>query len=477
MTQTRQRDADIRGGMSSLRATFPPMPLGNRAVRLPKVVVGTSAVALILAATRWGSYLGVSPLFLTDVLLFLGFVQWFLLRQRNGQPPRDELLARDRPGMPLALFFCYVLARITFSLGQDVTLSDWVRDSAPFLYSFIAFVSAASIARSTKAARDRSARVFLVALTAHLVWATFSIFTGFAGFPLPGGAAAVFQIRPDIDMAILGVGAGMFLLRAFRTKKRFWPVIGILVSLADVLSLQSRAGLLSVVASMFVAYLIFYAGTPARSGRRLFSQMLVPLALAVAVVVLPQTGPGQRLIATIDSSSATTAQQLSAQGTEQARRLVWTRVIEWTNENPSRQVFGSGFGNDFLSESGTLSYLEGTTYENVRSPHNYFVGIYARMGLTGLLLAAGVVISLLATVFRRLRVAAEDDVIAIASLIVLAILPVASLGVVLEAPFGAVPFWWAAGVVLATSPARQITIDEFSRRSSRPPVRLSTTKQ
>ncbi|MCJ1714154.1 O-antigen ligase [Curtobacterium sp. VKM Ac-2922] len=438
---------------------------GDRVTRVPKVVVGTSAVALILAATRWGSYIGVSPVFLTDVLLFLGLAQWFLLRQRNGQAPRDLFVARDRPGLPLTLFFCYVLTRIVVALAQDVSIGDWVRDSAPFLYSFLAFVSAASIARSTKLARDRSARVFMVALTAHLVWATFSIFTRFAGFPLAGGAAAVFQIRPDIDMAVLGIGSGMFLLRAFRTKKRFWPIVAIFISLADVLSLQSRAGLLSVVASLLVAYLIFYAGTPARSGRRLFSQMLVPLALAAAIVVLPQTGPGQRLVATIDSSSATTAQQLSAQGTEQARRLVWTRVIEWTNETPSRQIFGSGFGNDFLSESGTLSYLEGTTYENVRSPHNYFIGIYARMGLVGVFLVGGVILSLVLTVFRRLRVAAEDDVIAIASLIVLAILPVASLGVVLEAPFGAVPFWWAAGIVLTTAPQRQSALDSHKRRA------------
>lgn len=427
---------------------------GVRSVRGPRVLVGTAAVALILAATRWGSYIGAPPLFLTDVLLFLGLAQWFVLRHKHGQALRNDLVARDRPGLALNLFFGYVLFRVVFALTQGATVSDWIRDAAPFVYSFLAFVSAASIARSTREARIRSARIFLIALSAHLVWATFSIMTRFAGIPLPGGAAAIFQIRPDIDMAVLGVGAGAFLLRAFRTKKRFWPIVAILISLIDVLSLQSRAGLISVVAALFVAYLVFYVSTPTRSGRRLFSQMLIPVMLAILLVVLPQTGPGQRLIATIDSSSATTAEQFNAQGTEQARRLVWTRVIDWTNENPARQLFGSGFGNDFLSESGTLAYLEGTTYDNVRSPHNYFVGIYARMGIVGLTAALFLVLTLVSSVFRRLRVAAEDDVIAIASMIVVAFLPVASLGVVLEAPFGAVPFWWAAGVVLAVAPVR-----------------------
>ncbi|MGU3409099.1 O-antigen ligase family protein [Microbacterium sp. M1A1_1b] len=388
------------------------------------------------------------------MLLFLGIAQWFVSRQRQGLQLRDPLITRDRPGMLVNLFFGYVLIRSVLALTQDVSLTDWLRDSAPFFYIFLAYVSAASIARSTRDGRARTARLFLVALCFHLAWATFSIFTGFAGIPLPGGSAGVFQIRPDVDMAILGIGAGTFLLRAFRNKTRFLSIVAILISLVDVFSLQSRAGLISVVVSMLVAYLIFYVSTPPTSGRRLFSQMLVPVGIGVLLVVLPQTGPGQRIIATIDASSASTSAQLSARGTENARRLVWTQVISWTDDTPQRQLFGSGFGNDFLTQSGTLSYLEGTTYDNVRSPHNWFIGIYARMGIVGLLLAAAVVLSLVVTVFRRLRIAAEDDVVATSAMMVVAILPVASLGVVLEAPFGAVPFWWAAGVLLAVGPRR-----------------------
>lgn len=439
------------------------MMQGAPAAERPKVVVGTAAVALILAATRWGSYIGVSPLFLTDVLLALGLAQWLIARSAHGKLPLTGLVQRSRPGMILSLFFAYVVVRAVFALAQNVATSDWIRDSAPFLYSFLAFVSAASVARASDRARMRTLRILVGALTVHLVWATFSIWTGFAGIPLPGGAAAVFQIRPDIDMAVLGIGAGTFLLAAFRSRRRFWPVVAVLVSLADVFSLQSRAGLISVVASMFVAYLIFYVSTPSKSGRRLFSQMLVPIAIAILLVVLPQTGAGQRLIATVNSSSAVTQAQLSAQGTENARRLVWSQVVAWTNETPSRQLFGSGFGNDFLTQSGTISFLEGTTYDNVRSPHNYFVGIYARMGLIGLLLAGGVVLSLLITIFRRLRLIATDGVLAMAAMIVVAILPVASLGVVLEAPFGAVPFWWGAGIVLASAPIRPSTSKKSHR--------------
>jgi O-antigen ligase len=443
---------------------------GGTSTRAPLVVAGTSAVALLLGATRWGSYIGVNPLFLTDVLLLFGLAQWALIRLNSRQAPRNELAARSHPGILFGLFFTYILARVAFASTQDVPPADWIRDSAPFVYAFLAFVSASAFASSSQETRKRTAKVLTVALAFHLLWTTVSIWSHFGGIPLPGGAAAVFQLRPDIDMAMLGVGAGVFLLAGFRAKKRLWPIVAVVVSLLDVFALQSRAGLISVVASLFIAYLIFYFSTAARSGRRLFSQMLIPIAIAAALIVLPQTGPGQRLVATINSSSAVTQAQLSAQGTENARRLVWSQVIEWTNEKPARQLFGSGFGNDFLTQSGTLSFLEGTTYDNVRSPHNWFIGIYARMGTVGLLLAIATIAAVLLGVLRGIRRAARDNLLAIASMITVAVLPIATLGVVLEAPFGAVPFWWAAGIVLASSSASSWRTDDHARASvARPP--------
>jgi O-antigen ligase len=114
-------------------------------------------------------------------------------------------------------------------------------------------------------------------------------------------------------------------------------------------------------------------------------------------------------------------------------------------------MVGSGFGNDFLEESGTKAFLEGTTYNNVRSPHNWFVGIYARMGVIGLGLIAAVVVQLVFIMWRnRVRIG-SDPLLSMCALIILSILPVATLGVVLEAPFGAVPFFWAAGILMTLS--------------------------
>jgi O-antigen ligase len=148
-------------------------------------------------------------------------------------------------------------------------------------------------------------------------------------------------------------------------------------------------------------------------------------------------------------------------------------VIDWTNEEPVRQLVGSGFGNDFLAESGTKAFLEGTTYTNVRSPHNWFVGIYARMGLVGLALALAVIGQAGWAVWKNRRRIGADPVLAISALVIASILPVASLGVVLEAPFGAVPFFWALGVIHALGWPRPTTGEDLIRRTTSRPDRLS----
>jgi O-antigen ligase len=123
-------------------------------------------------------------------------------------------------------------------------------------------------------------------------------------------------------------------------------------------------------------------------------------------------------------------------------------VINWTLASRSRELYGVGMGTDFLAASHTLVYLEGTVYQNVRSPHDYFVGSFARLGLVGLAFILALIVRLLRQMLRHRRRIAEDELLVCTTLVVLSILVVASFGVVLESPFGAVPFWWAAGILL-----------------------------
>jgi len=84
--------------------------------------------------------------------------------------------------------------------------------------------------------------------------------------------------------------------------------------------------------------------------------------------------------------------------------------------------------------------------EDVRSPHNYLLNTWARLGLVGLVLILGILLTglrlarLVAMHAPRVR---DDDVFA---MFLVASIPVAALlGVVLESPFGALPYFWALG--------------------------------
>src|SRR5689334_22756950 len=57
---------DAMGAMAS-RVTLSDMSTGNGA--WPRVVGGTLAVALVLGASRWGTYIGIAPVYATDVLV------------------------------------------------------------------------------------------------------------------------------------------------------------------------------------------------------------------------------------------------------------------------------------------------------------------------------------------------------------------------------------------------------------------------
>ena len=416
----------------------------------PLFLAGAAAVSLVLALSRWGTNMGFSPLFITDVLIAASLVHLSVTHLNMGSRITTGWVPRSTPTLLFRIFFVYILARFTTSVGNAPGL-DWLRDGVPFLYGVMAFIGARALAVSAATTRDRTMRVIWSAMIIHLVWTAFVVLTDQrAGFtaPAPFFAAPVFQLRPDIDAALIAVAVGMLLRHTLTHKRKFLALVALVLGIVTVFSLGTRAGLLSLFVALAVSFFITFASLGRKDGRRILLVMLVPAVVITLSAILPFTVPGQRMLATISPSSSYGEVQDSATGTQRARALTWTTIIEWTQEDTARQVFGSGFGNDFLAESGTKAFLEGTTYENVRSPHNWFVGIYARMGLIGTLIAVAVILELGSLISTNRKRIGSEPILAVSALIVCAILPVASLGVVLEAPFGAVPFFWAAGLLM-----------------------------
>lgn len=423
----------------------------SRTRRNTRLIAGAGVVAFVFAFSRWGTNIGIPPVYICDVLIFLILAHAFITRASTGS---DEV-NHQRPATVSAWFsllFAYFVARWALSVNSASPL-DTLRDGMPFAYGMLAFLAASSVAHSTGDSQARTLRLLRWALTVHLIWVSLVLFggasKGIRGLPLT--TAPVFEVRPDIDVALIAVAAAFNLRQAILGRRRIWNLAGLLLALVTVsLHTATRAGQVSLIAALLVSYVLTFDSLN-NSSKRLMLAFGLPVIAGIALTTIPLTTAGQRMIASISPSyTVGSIEVANARGTQEARRLVWQGVIHWTNESPIRAIFGSGFGNNFLAQSNTLTYLEGTTYTNVRSPHNWFIGVYARLGLVGLILLLFWLIQLIGEIWRDRILIARSDFQVLAVLVLVAILPVASLGVVLEAPFGAIPFFWACGVLMGS---------------------------
>lgn len=407
----------------------------------------------LLATGRWGSYVGVpgAPVYIGDIGVALAGVQVLAgLATRRIPPPS----LRRTPLIMLLLLTLVVYAVVRFAVDLDPSLVA-LRDVAPYVYA-----AAAVLSFLLPAGGERPWRFAIyTALVLHLGWLVG--LRRLPGFPwdLPtlGTDALVFSPRPDFDAAVLGLGAAFALRDLMGGRLALGWRAGALgmflaVSVAGMLTMETRAGLLSgllAMATVVMARLLPYrrkrsTGAETRLATRTKS---LRVATAVAVVAICSVGiaatpAGARLVQGFTGSG-------EAGGTASARQQVWSQVGRFVLYEPERTAVGVGFGRDFLAESGASLALEGV-YQKVRSPHNYVIGTLARLGVAGALLAMVVIgLGWLLAVSALRRPGAPMT--ALAALVAISLPVIGLLGVVLESPFGAIPYFWALGQLAAAS--------------------------
>lgn len=423
--------------------------------RDPRFLAAALAVGFLLATSRWGSYIGTPPLFLTDILIALAA---FHLISGAALGARARL-RRKTPTILLVLVG-FIGARAL--LSSDLSLLT-LRDAAPYAYVAVALL--ALKAPGGRRTEQRTADLAYASLVVHAVWVAVAVLEpGFlARLPILGdGATAVLEIRSDHDGALLGLGAGVFAQRALADRRRVWNAGLTCFSIAVLLTLESRAGLVAALVAV-----IFIVGVAIRHHPSATTRPLALLAAPILVVgtalLLPQTSVGERLGLAGDIGAA------SGSGTANARLRAWERVLDYTTDNSARTLAGVGFGRDFLSESGASVYLEGAVHRGVRSPHNFLIGTFARTGLAGVALVGTVLVM---AIRYSLRLAsrsrgAPDELYVLAGGYVMATLVTSSVGVILETPFAAVPFYFFLGVLLRDrTPAAAGSSSGISRQNA-----------
>jgi hypothetical protein len=417
--------------------------------------VAPFALALfVLATTRWGTYVVPGPPYLVDLVIAVLIVERLVAIARTrsiSEPPVATWVALAGAG----LLVWTGIALATSSLTEVA-----LRDAAAFAYVILVFVTA------PVAGERRISTAITVALVFHALWVT-TTRLGWTGdsIALSGGDAFLFGLRADIDASVCGLLAAIAIYRVLSNRA---PILNLLLAgwaTTLVLHLNTRAGLLAYLVQVLAVVAVLAiraradrtpaATTHARSvtlGGQLGRGLVLVLVLtAIPMLTLDAFGEGplDRLAATFGEPEAVEdeedARERQAAGTAQARFDAWEHLVDWIAADPKRTLVGVGVGPDYLAESGTAEVLLGTQPLNEsRHPHNFFLTAWARLGLIGLGLTAMLLVVAVVLAVRITRQAtpiAEADVLAIC---VLLSLPVTgALGVVLESPFGAIPYYWA----------------------------------
>jgi len=143
-------------------------------------------------------------------------------------------------------------------------------------------------------------------------------------------------------------------------------------------------------------------------------------------------------------------------------RLVWWRALIDETWASSRWL-GLGFGRDLAAEFLRVYYADANEEFSARSPHNFMLTVFGRMGLVGVSIVLALLGAMAFMTWRagkRLPFAARTMGSLPLWLAAWAVLTSACFGVVLEGPMGAVVFWTLLGLANAVADGETAVVQD-----------------
>lgn len=393
--------------------------------------------------SRWGSYLPREPIFLSDLLILLLILGTLFSKIKIVRKSRFTIYG---------IYFFLLLLKLLFSdWDNPLTL---LRDFMPYFYIAMIPLVTWRIIPSNAAINKKMGRFLEYCIVAHVVWCLFSFYFPNLVMNFPeisySQKIRVFSIRPDFDAAMVSVFIALVVFKRISVINLSVQKVFVILGTTYILLQENRASFISF--SILILISIRYRlGQMDNLAKRISVRIVVLCCVGLSLVGISQLTIGQKFIGT---SQLITTDSLSMEGagTASARLAAWTQVTSYLNSSPKRFFFGVGFGSDYLQESGALRALvnsEAGSRTTPRQPHNYWLNTYARMGIFGLGILGVIFVQGLRMVITILRKPANYEInMLISSLIFIALIPIASLGVVLESPFGAITMTLALGLIL-----------------------------
>jgi hypothetical protein len=158
--------------------------------------------------------------------------------------------------------------------------------------------------------------------------------------------------------------------------------------------------------------------------------------LTLVAPILPQTSALNRIGIENFSSPSKLIQVTRNSGTATARIEAQKLLTGWLYQN-RLEFLGAGPGREMVLESNAYMFLSGK--RDVRSPHSWFYGNFGRFGYLGLILWHLICILFIRAQKSRLQV------FDLPANILIVIYLIALFGVVMESPFGILPFSFFLG--------------------------------
>lgn len=433
---------------------------------LPRVFLGL-LWTLILGYTFLGrsvAYLGAPPVFVGEIMLAFGLVAALA----SGRRALLEL-SRSPVAWLIVVWALWGVSGTLPYVGRYGT--DALRDAVLWGYGAFALTVAACLlsAEALKTVVEKY-RTWMVMLA---VWPVFSVtkdaLVGSGPPFMPGTAIPLLSAKPgDLGVHLTGVAVLALVLRRANRGWAFWALW--LVALAMVAAV-SRGGFLAVVAAFAVVSLLEPHGLGKRvaiGAMLLAAAAAVTITLSVALDTEPQVAMTTRertlsprqlvenVLSVIGVSGRRSAGDLS--DTRNWRLDWWRKIVD---ETLFGRYFwtGKGFGVNLADDDGFQ--VSSPDEAPLRSPHNVFMTVLARMGAPGAVLFGLLLTSFAATLVRGYWQARRVGSLEWAGLNLwilaywVAFIVNASFDVALEGPQAGIPFWCLVGLGIAVHAAQR----------------------
>jgi len=381
--------------------------------------------------------------------------------------PHRASLAEFMASAPARWMFGWLLIGITLTIPGFLSYGvPALRDAAVYYYVIFTYIGYAFAEREQDS--ERLLRVLGVAFLFHLVY-NIVYFSGVVdleagSMSAPGSDFPLFSHRGDASSTAALAGA-LFMLLVSRRSWASW--LAGLAQLALFVGLHVRAGYAGFA---LVAGLLVYAGR-LQQILRVFVLVVCLLLVGVGLDSLlglrewglfPTRSGGlspERLVETVQSIFDVSGQRTYrysdsevSQSNVQWRLEFWQLVLADTLGSARSFLVGGGFGQPLVGEP---KFFKGDTPDRpTRSPHNIALTVLGRMGIVGLGLWAGFLLASYRHILRGVRASGRladsrfHERLTFVSAYTLAVFGAALFGVLLESPFGAIPYYFLLGLAI-----------------------------